>query len=83
MDETASPWGDFFRNITGTVVGAAVNARYTQPFLLEQQRIDAARSGGAALAGVPMMQPGTVAGIGSGTLLLVGAAVVLVLLLRD
>jgi hypothetical protein len=87
MDETSSgsAWETWFQGVAGSVINKAADAKYTQNYEIERLRLEALGDMGYYAEGQPgtIRQTGTVAGIPTGTLLLIGAAVVAVMLLKD
>lgn len=89
MDETTldtggSTWADWFQGVVGGVVGKAADAKYVRPYDIASLQLQALGQGGYYREGVPgtMARPVT-GGITPGVLLLAGAAIVAVMLMRD
>lgn len=87
MDETlntgGSNWADWFQGVVGGVVSKAADAQYVKPYDIQSLRLQALGNGGYYTEGMPGTQQRTMGGISPGVLLLAGAAVVAVLLLKD
>jgi hypothetical protein len=88
MDETTSSgstWESWIQGVAGKVIGSAADAKYSQPYEIQRLRLQALGDMGYYAEGQPgtIAKTGTVAGIPTGTLLLIGAAVVAVMLLKD
>ncbi|MEH0165578.1 hypothetical protein [Roseateles microcysteis] len=83
-ENTSGSWSDWVQNIAGNAISKAVEAKWVQPYETEQMRLKALGQTGSYYAegqrnGVPQ---GTVAGMNPKTMLLIGGAgLVLVLLL--
>ncbi|WP_302172873.1 hypothetical protein [uncultured Hydrogenophaga sp.] len=76
-------WEQWFQDVAGSVVKTAADAKFTQPYEIQRLQLQALGQNGLYY---PEGRPATVAGpvISSGTLLLIGGAVlVAVLLTRD
>jgi hypothetical protein len=78
-------WESWFQDVAGSVIGKAADAKYTQPYEIDKLRIQALGDLGYYTEG----QAGTksapvgVLGMSQGTVLLIGAVVLGVLMLRD
>ncbi len=87
MDETldtgGSNWADWFQGVAGSVIGKAADAQYVRPYDIQSLRLQQLGPGGYYTEGMPGARVATGAGISPGLLLLAGAAVVAVLLLKD
>jgi len=87
MDETTngSSWESWFQNVASGVADKYASATWVQPFELQKMRIQALGETGYYQEGNPSgpAQNGTIAGISPGVLLLGGAALLAVLLLKD
>lgn len=88
MDETnqnGSSWETWFQNVASGVADKYASATWVQPFELQKMRIQALGETGYYQEGNPSgpAQNGTIAGISPGVLLLGGAALLAVLLLKD
>lgn len=81
MDEV-SPWGDWFRGVLGGVVDKAASAQWTQPYDIQRLQLQALGQNGFYTEGQRTAAQ-QAAAMNPTTLLLVGAAVVAVLLLKD
>lgn len=86
MDEKSS-WESWIQGVAGNVIGKAADAQYSQDYELQRLRLQALGENGYYTEGQPgTLRPGmagSVAGIPTGTLLLIGAAVVAIMLLKD
>lgn len=88
MDETTqsgSSWESWFQNVASGVADKYASATWVQPFELQKMRISALGETGYYQEGAPSgnVQNGTIAGISPGVLLLGGAALLAVILLKD
>lgn len=87
MDETStgSNWESWFQGVAGKVIGSAVDAKYSQPYELQRLRLEALGDLGYYAEGQPgtLRQPGTVGGITTGTLLLIGGIALVFVLMKD
>lgn len=77
-------WEDWIQNVGGKVIGAAADAKYQQPYEVQRLRIEALGDAGYYAEG----QAGTVrqsgaAGLSPTMLLLGGAVLLAVVLLKD
>lgn len=86
-DNQNSNWESWIQGVAGNVIGKAADKTYSQDYELQRLRLQALGDYGYYTEGQPgtirPMRPGMVAGIPTGTLLLIGAAVVAFVLLRD
>lgn len=90
MDETqtidtgGSNWADWFQGVAGNVLGQAASAKYQKPYDIQSLRLQQLGANGYYTEGAPgMYRPNTGLGISPGILLLAGAAVLAVVLLKD
>lgn len=88
MENSTADWGSWFQTVAGGVVDKWSSATYQQPFEVQKLRIQALGSEGYYSEGQPGAgaQPGTMrAGLNlsPAMLLLAGAAVLAVVLLKD
>jgi hypothetical protein len=87
MDETSNGagWESWFQGVAGKAIGSAVDAKYSQPYEIDKLRIQALGDMGYYNEGQAgtIRKAGTIAGIPSGTLLLIGGAVLLFVLMKD
>lgn len=82
--ENTSSWESWFQTVAGGVADKYASATWVQPYELDKLKIMARGETSFYNEGQPTgPQSGTIAGINPGVLLLVGAAVVAVLLLKD
>lgn len=86
MDEQATSWESWIQNVGGGVIDKWATATYQQPYEVQKLRIQALGENGYYSEG----QPGTVASaqrqgfaLTPGVMLLAGAAVLAVVLLKD
>ena len=88
MDETSgTSWSDWLQGVAGGVISKASDAKWVQPYQVQQMQLQALGPNGAGNYMEGQRQPapaasGTVAGLDKKTLLLVGGAVVLLLVLN-
>lgn len=89
MDETLNTgggnWADWFQGVAGGLIGKAADAQFVRPYDIASMQFQALGQGGYYREGMPgvMNRPNSNAGITPGVLLLAGAAVVVVLLMKD
>lgn len=78
-------WEDWIQDVGKTVIGAAADAKYTQPYEVQKLRLQALGEAGIYDEGQAgaYRQAGGIAGMSPSTLLLIGGAVLLVVLLKD
>lgn len=78
-------WGTWFQDVAGSVIDKAATAKYQQPYEIDRLRLQALGETGFYQEGqAGTVRPGgTVAGIQPSTLLLIGGAVVVFMLLKD
>lgn len=84
--ETNSPsWESWFQGAASTALDKYTSATWVQPYELQKLKIQALGELGAYQEGTPSgpSQNGTIGGISPGVLLLGGAALLAVLLLKD
>ena len=79
-------WETWFQNVAGSVIDKAAQAKYVQPYEIDRLRLQALGDLGTYTEGqagtMPAGQAGAF-GLSNGALLLIGAAFVAVLMLRD
>lgn len=81
-------WEQWFQDVAGSVINKAADAKYQQPYNIEQLRIQARADNGLGFyeegqAGVSGALGGLL-GMSSGTtVLLIGGALLLVMMVRD
>lgn len=85
MDETnGSSWETWIQGIGSKVIGSAADAKYSQPYDIQKLQLQQLGQYGFYAEGQPgAMRFGTMGGISSGTLLLLGAGLLAVMLLKD
>lgn len=88
MDQTVntggSSWADWFQGVAGGVIGKAADAAYVKPYDIKALELQALGSGGYYTEGKPgATQQGQGFTLTPGVMLLAGAALVAVLMLRD
>lgn len=85
---TSGDWSSWVQSVMGGVISKASDAKWVQPYNVEQMRLQQLGPGGyynegqRTLPGGAAAAPGFLYGINQGTLLLIGAAVVGLMLLR-
>lgn len=89
MDETTSSGGDWsgwVQGVLGGVVDKYAQSQWVQPYETERMRLQALGQNGYGYytegQRQPLAAPGTVAGINTGTLLLIGGVIAVVMLLK-
>lgn len=82
LNTGSSNWADWFQGVAGSVIGKAADAQYVKPYDVQSLRLQALGNGGYYTEGMPGTRL-TGTGLSSGTLLLIGAALVAVLVLKD
>jgi hypothetical protein len=82
---TGAGWESWFQGVAGKVIGAAADAKYSQPYEIDKLRIQALGDMGYYNEGQAgtIRQAGTVAGIPTGTLLLIGGIALVFVLMKD
>jgi hypothetical protein len=87
MDETldtgGSNWADWFQSVAGGVIGKAADAQYVRPYDIQSLRLQQLGASGYYTEGMAGTRAAASTGISPGLLLLAGAAVVAVLMLKD
>lgn len=87
MDETTSSgssWESWIQGVAGKVIGSAADAKYSQPYEIERLRLQALGDMGYYNEGqAGTIRPGTIAGISTGTLLLIGGIALVFVLMKD
>jgi hypothetical protein len=85
--EEGTSWSDWLQGVAGGVIQKASEAKWVQPYQTEQMRLQALGPNGAGYYAEGQRQPAapaqTVAGIPKSTLLLVGGAAVVLLLVMN
>lgn len=78
-------WSEWFQQQAGNVLGAATQARYVQPYEVQKLRLQALGEAGIYEEGQAgtMRQSGGIAGISPSMLLIGGAVILAVVLLKD
>jgi len=77
-------WASWFQGVASKVIGAAADAKYSQPYEIQRLQIQALGADGIYTEGQPGFRAtGGGQGINGGALLLIGAAVLLVVLMKD
>ncbi len=77
-------WGTWFQGVASKVIGAAADAKYSQPYEIQRLRIQALGADGIYTEGQPgYLQGGSGQGFNATGLLLIGGAVLLVMMLKD
>lgn len=81
---TSGDWSTWVQNVAAGVINKASDAKWVQPYTTEQMRLQALGQAGLGYYVEGQRQGGTVAtvGINANTLMLVGGAVLLVVLLK-
>lgn len=91
MDETqtidtgGSSWADWFQGVAGNVINQAAAAQYVKPYDVQALKIQSLGANGYYTEGAPGTYRTTATGLGISptVLLLAGAAVLAVVLLKD
>ncbi len=86
MDETnGSSWETWIQGIGSKVIGSAADAKFSQPYDIQKLRLQQLGAYGLYNEGQPgMVRYGAgIGGISTGTLLLLGAGLLAVMLLKD
>lgn len=89
MDETStlntggSNWADWFQGVAGGVISKAADAEFVRPYDVQSMQLQALGSRGYYTEGMAGQRSIAGLGISPGVLLLAGAALVAVLLLKD
>lgn len=78
-------WGDWFQQQAGSVLDKYATAQFTQPYEIQRMQLQAMGQGGYYTEGQPgMLGSGTIAGMPTSTVLLLGGAALLaIMLLKD
>lgn len=86
MDETldtgGSNWADWFQGVAGGIIGKAADAKYVRPYDVASLRLQQLGPNGYYTEGAAGVRVAN-GGFPTGLLLLAGAAVVAVMLLKD
>lgn len=84
MDETGNSWETWIQGVGSKLIGSAADAKFSQPYEIQKLRLQALGDMGYYTEGqAGMIRPGTVGGISSGTLLLIGGALLVFMLMKD
>ncbi len=83
MDETQSSWESWIQGVGKTVIDGYASANWTQPYELQKMQIQAQGRGGLYTEGQPVNYERPLGGISPAILLLAGAAVLALVMLRD
>lgn len=83
IDTGGNSWSEWFQNIAGNVINKATDANYVRPYDVQALRLQQLGNGGYYTEGMLGARPGNGTGITPGVLLLAGAALVAVMLLKD
>lgn len=75
-------WSTWVQGVSGDLIGAAVDAKYRQPYEIQKLQLEALGSTGYYTEGQAGTKPAASGGINP-TWLLVGGAVLLVFMLKD
>lgn len=79
-----SSWQEWVQDVGGGVIGQWANAKYSQPYEVQKLQLQALGDAGYYREGqAGTAQPVRVTGLDTSTILLLGAAVVAVLMLKD
>lgn len=77
-------WGTWFQDVAGSVIDKAATAKYQQPYEIDRLRLQALGESGFYQEGqAGTVRPAQGLGIQPSTLLLIGGAVVVFMLLKD
>ena len=77
-------WEEWFQKVGAQVIGDASAAKFTQPYELQKLRLQALGDLGLYTEGQPQqVAPAGLFGMSQGTVLLIGAVLVAVFVLRD
>jgi hypothetical protein len=78
-------WEEWIQNVGGNLIDKAATAEYSQPYEIQRLRLEQLGQMGYYTEGQPGTLPraGTVAGLPTSTLLLIGGAVVLFMFMKD
>lgn len=77
-------WGKWLQNVGGDVIKSYASSKYEQPYEIQKMRIQVqGADGGMYDEGAAMPRPGTVAGLPSSVLLIGGAVVLALVLMRN
>lgn len=76
-------WSDWIQSVAGGVIGQAATAQYVLPYEIEKLKLTQLGQMGYYAEGQPMLNRAGASGISPTVLVLAGAAVVAVLLLKD
>ncbi len=86
MDETSSDWSGWVQGVLGGVVDKYAQSQWVQPYETERMRLQALGQPGYGYytegQRQAMATPGTVGGISTGTLLLIGGVLAVVMILK-
>lgn len=77
-------WSNWFQDVAGSVINKAAEAKYSQPYEIDKLRLQALGESGYYQEGqAGTVRPAQGVGIQPSTLLLIGGAVVVFMLLKD
>lgn len=76
-------WETWFQDVAGSVINKAADAKFSQPYEIDRLRLQALGETGYYTEGQAMSKDGGVAGISPTVLLIGGAILVAVLVLKD
>lgn len=77
-------WEEWFQNVAGGVIKDASAAKFTQPYEIQRLQLQALGELGPYTEGRPQtVAPAGLFGMSQGTVLLIGAVLVAVFVLRD
>lgn len=76
-------WSTWFQNVGQTVIGAAADAQYRYPYEIQKLQLQALGDSGYYTEGQAVRQTTGLGGISPSVLLIGGAVLVAVLLLKD
>lgn len=76
-------WETWFQDVAGSVINKAADAKFSQPYEIDRMRLQALGETGYYTEGQAMAKGGAIGGISPTVLLIGGAVLVAVLLLKD
>lgn len=76
-------WSTWVQGVGQTVIGAAADAKFRYPYEIQKLQLQALGDSGYYTEGMPTTQGGGIGGISPSVLLIGGALLVAVLLLKD
>lgn len=83
FDTDGAAWGDWFRDVAGSVIGKASDAAYVRPYDIQAMRLEALGDMGYYAEGQRGTMSQTGGGITPGMMLLIGGAILAVVMLKD